>query len=161
MGNSSSAHNHEPLDRHGGFQRGTYGDAINTVRKQQQFSFRKRRKDLQKMMTMKIIIEFWKCTETFFFALLIPILIILPICPSRNPPHSARARNRHGRWTVCVDPSGTRSGEERTACPSPPNRTSGNPMSRPCAPPPAPSPSSTWAASRSTSPGACRSARRR
>ena len=35
MGNSSSSHNHEPLDRHGGFQRGTYGDAINTVRTRQ------------------------------------------------------------------------------------------------------------------------------
>lgn len=155
MGNSSSSHNHEPLDRHGAFQRGTYGDAINTVR-----NYRRRKSRIK-----------GNAPKIFYVSPVLPPIIkqnsnLLPpsssLLPLRNPPHSARARNRrNAKWTVCVDPSETRSGGEKTVCPSPRNHTNGNPTSRPFVPPPVPSPSSISAVLRSTSRVACKSARRR
>lgn len=159
MGNSNSAHNHEPLDRNGAFQRGTYGDAINTVRT---------RDMLQNDPETEL--NYGNAPKLFYYHLIkiMNLLIkwnkksnIAPFTPPhRNPPHSVRVRSRRVKWIAFVAHSVTPSGGERTACPSPPNLTSGNPTSKQFARPPVPSPSSTWAVSRCTSPGACRSARR-
>lgn len=74
---------------------------------------------------------------------------------------AARCRRRGPAWSGCGGPFASRSGAARAPRPSPRARTNGTPTRRPSARARAPSLSNTSAASRSSSPGGCKSAKKR